>query len=258
MEVFLIILGIVAFLITIFFIIFDEAILIFWYLVDKRNYKNKLIRKFTKKNQSIYIIGSIHGGHFRSKDYSHMHLKAALENIKPDLLLVESRQEEVENGNLGDGPFEMLYLHLLAKDLGIPVKGIDWFKVNNDKPGTTTNERDEKITQNIVRESEGYKKVLVVVGAAHMIIDSKKLRKRGYKRIRLCREDLRRIYTNIDDEMVYHADTIKYIEKRIECEKNLLETIKLDEVWRTRIEMIVDKLEKFTVIVEEYNKKDVA
>ncbi|WP_204524435.1 hypothetical protein [Clostridium coskatii] len=43
-----------------------------------------------------------------STPYSYLNLKSVIENLRPDLLLIESRPEQLKNGNFADGPGEML------------------------------------------------------------------------------------------------------------------------------------------------------
>jgi hypothetical protein len=69
----------------------------------------------SKNDQEIFILGTIHGRHYKSKSYSLLYLKTVIENTKPELLLVESRPEELKAGNLGDGPLEMLFSNLTAR-----------------------------------------------------------------------------------------------------------------------------------------------
>jgi len=63
--------------------------------------------RLTGHGQTVYLLGTIHGNHLRSEAYSLWHIQAVVQNLKPDLLLVESRPEELAKGNWGDGPIEM-------------------------------------------------------------------------------------------------------------------------------------------------------
>jgi hypothetical protein len=78
-------------------------------------------------HKEVFFLGTIHRLHLITSEYTLGHVKAAYLAIRPELLLVEIRPEEMALGNLSDGPFEMTYLTVLARKDGIPVEGIDWF-----------------------------------------------------------------------------------------------------------------------------------
>jgi hypothetical protein len=78
-------------------------------------------------HKEVFFLGTIHRAHLTTSGYTLGHVKAAYSAIRPELLLVEIRPEEMVLGNLSDGPFEMTYLTVLARADGIPVEGIDWF-----------------------------------------------------------------------------------------------------------------------------------
>jgi hypothetical protein len=238
-------------MIILFFVIFDDSSLIFWYIFDKKNLKLRMLRKLVKEDKETYILGSLHHMHYHLLDFNFQHLKAVLTNLKPDILLVESRQEELEKGNFADGPIEMYYLHMAARDLNIPVKGVDWFSYNESKPGTTNKKRDQMITQNIISLSKGHNKVLVVIGATHMLVGTKMLRKSGYKRVDLSLEFKNSLYSNIDNELVFPRDTIKYINKRIEIEKDKLQSQAMNEIWRNATQRVILDLENFINKIED-------
>jgi hypothetical protein len=237
-------------LIIMFFIIFDDSQLIFLYVFNKKNLKFKMLTRLVKEEEEIYILGSLHHMHDNLPDFSFQHLKAVLTNLKPDILLIESRQEELEKGNFADGPIEMFYLHMVARELNIPVKGVDWFSYDESKPGTTNKKRDNMITQNIINSSKGHNKVLVVVGGTHMLVGTKMLKKSGYKRADLSLEFKNSVYSNIDNELVFPRDTIKYINKRIEIEKGKLQSQVMNEVWRNATLRVILDLENFINKIE--------
>ena len=234
-----------AFIIILFFIIFDDSQLFFWYVFNKKNLKFKMLTRLVKEEEEIYILGSLHHMHYNLPDYSFQHLKAVLTNLKPDILLIESRQEELEKGNYADGPIEMYYLHMAARDLNIPVKGVDWFSYEDSKPGTTNKKRDNVITQNIINSSKRHNKVLVVVGATHMLVETKMLKQKGYKIDTLDLEDKQYLFSNSDKDLIFPRDTIKYINKRIKIEKDKLQSQAMKEIWRNATQRVILDLENF-------------
>jgi hypothetical protein len=239
-----------ALIIILFFIIFDDSQLIFWYIFDKKNLKFKMLRKLVKEDKEIYILGSLHQMHYHLTDFNFQHLKVVLTNLKPDILLVESRQEELEKGNYADGPIEMFYIHMAARDLNIPVKGVDWFSYNESKPGTTNKKRDYIITQNIINSSKGQNKVLVVVGATHMLVGTKMLKQKGYKIDTLDLEDKQYLFSNSDKDLIFPRDTIKYVNKRIKIEKDKLQSQAMKETWQNATQRVILDLENFINKIE--------
>ncbi len=245
MDVFLIVVTAIALLITLFFMIFIDAKLIFWYLVDKKGIRKRLIKKYEKNNQEIYLLGSLHHMHNGLPNFGYQHLKAVLMNLNPDVLLIESRQEEIETGNVADGPLEMFYLHMAAKDKGIPVKGVDWFSYTETKPGGTNKTRDNQISKNILRYSKGYKKVLIVVGATHMLIESKRFKKLGYKSSKIEQTQLNSIFKTNETTHVFPETTIKFLDIRISRENEILKIKDLDNKWRIATTRVIEDLERF-------------
>ncbi|MDD3999814.1 MAG: hypothetical protein PHX62_02825 [Bacilli bacterium] len=210
MEILYIIFGLIAILLLVIILYVGADIkIIIYYIFNRKNLRFKMIKKLKKGEKDLYLLGSLHGLHFKLPEFSYMHLKAALINIKPDLLLLESRQAEIEKGNFADGPLEMLYLHLAAKDLGIEVKGIDWFEYGSGQPGKTSKKRDQLIHENIINNLDLNRKTLVVFGASHLLIELKKIVKKGYKVITINKEEASLIYENVEEKLRYHTDTAK-------------------------------------------------
>jgi len=242
LKIFLIIFLVIIILISLFFIVVVDAKLLFWYIVDKKNIRYKVVREFTNKKQKILILGTLHYMHHNLPNYSFYHLKAVLENVKPDLLLIESRQEEINIGNLADGPLEMFYLHMIAKELNIPVRGVDWFSFNETKPGTTNKLRDKVITENIMKESKEYTNILVAIGATHMLVESKRLTKIGYDRQKLTRTQLDSLFETKDTTFSFPDNTREYIKFRIERETAALTTRELPKKWKEVLENSIKSL----------------
>ena len=135
----------------------------------------------------IYILGTIHSAHFdKSSNYSLADIQSVIDTVQPDILLVEARQETFDNLGVIDGPFEMMFAWSYAETEGIPVRGIDWWHITEDtQSNTTTAERDDHIYENIIAESAGYDKILVLCGATHRIEQSKRLSENGYEEKKL-------------------------------------------------------------------------
>lgn len=86
---------------------------------------------FAKHEAEVFILGTIHGRHLATPAYSLAHLKAVIARMKPRLLLVEARPEGIARQRWGDGPVEMPFAALYARQLGIAVDGIDWWTLSD-------------------------------------------------------------------------------------------------------------------------------
>lgn len=251
LDILIILVVIIVILLIAFFFVFSDSKLIFWYLISKKKYKYKMLRLYKKNDQEILFLGSLHDMHFGFEEYHFCHLKAVLLNYKPDVLLVESRQEEIDVGNIADGPIEMFYLSMIARDLDIPVIGVDWFDHNIHKPGTTIRLRDEHILKRIETGIIPYKKPMVVVGATHLLIEHKMLRKNGYSQDKLSREQLDTYFKTNETTIRFHKDTVMYLKKRIDRELAFMALNNMDENWKKATERSIHNLKRFIKAIEE-------
>lgn len=138
------------------------------------------VRLSGPKGQTLFLLGTIHSRHLDSSQYSLLHIQAAIHNILPDLVLVESRAEELARGNLGDGPVEMVFATLTAAQLHVTVRGIDWWAPSMGRPGTAPQVREARMVANIVKEMQGAKIALALVGYSHIYEFLHRLRGYGY------------------------------------------------------------------------------
>jgi hypothetical protein len=241
----------VLILIVLFFTIFVDSKLIFWYLINKNTFKNKVIMKYVKDEKEVVFLGTVHDLHFTFEQYGFHHLKAVVKNYKPDVLLVESRQSELEIGNYADGPIEMFYLSMIARKLGIPVFGIDWYDHNSHKPGTTNKLRDNHIFENIVNRIDDYSKPLVIIGATHLLAGNSILKNKGFKKVKHDMTFTKNVYETTNESLVFDKDTIQYVQKRIEREKELLLNPSLDDNWRRATEIQITNLNNFIKSIQD-------
>ena len=86
-----------------------------------------LIRLGRSDAADVYLLGTIHGDHLTTPAYSLCHIDAVIRNLCPDRLLLEMRPEFLELGSYGDGPAEMPFAALTARELDVDVRGIDWW-----------------------------------------------------------------------------------------------------------------------------------
>jgi hypothetical protein len=177
---------------------------------------NLLLFQSPDEQTDLFVLGTVHGAHFEeSTDYSIADVQSVIETVKPDLLLVEVRQETVDKDDILDGPVEMLFAWSYAQSTGIPVRGIDWWQITEESRSNWTNaERDDQIYDNIMKESTGYNNILVLCGADHRIEQSKRLKDNGYKEVEM--QDKASYFGNVSPESFTYPPLLRTIleEKR--------------------------------------------
>lgn len=209
-------------------------------------------RKYVKDNQQIYFLGTVHTMSLDSEPYSYLNLKAVIENLKPDVLLIESRPDQLAEGNFADGPTEMLYCHLIADKLHIPVKGVDWWIPDDaNTPDSTNRIRDNSINENILKNVIGYKKVLILMGNAHVSLEQPKLEAVGYKKVFFSEIEKINLLKIHDKRLIYPKEMNYYIKKRIAYEKNCIGTVYKTDTWKKQGLYLIENLNRISKIVQQ-------
>lgn len=166
--------------------------------------------------QKVYILGTIHEYHFKSfLNYSYLDVQAVIENIRPDLLLLEVDQEVYNEYGVVKSPVEMIPLWCYALEEGIRVKGVDWFEVTEKSRSWTTNkERDDHIFENIMTSVDKEPTVLIILGATHRMEQAKRFENSGYKKHEILNKPAF-FTTEIIDKFEYPVNTVAELEKQI-------------------------------------------
>ncbi|WFA09226.1 hypothetical protein [Tissierella sp. Yu-01] len=96
--------------------------------------ENNLVLYINEDNtQKVYILGTIHEYNFKSfLNYSYLDVQNVIENIRPDLLLLEVGQETYNEYGVVKSPVEMIPLWCYALEEGMRVNGVDWFEVTEN------------------------------------------------------------------------------------------------------------------------------
>lgn len=153
--------------------ILTVAVVVLSLLWNRYLNRNSLLDKFeTVRNQEVYLLGTFHETHFNKWiNYSMEDVLSVVENVQPNVVFIEAREEYFSDYGVVDGPIDMAVVYSYCKDNNIQVKMIDWWVVDNQyQAGTTSNKRDDMIFKNIDKqldELQESKKVLVVCGAGH-------------------------------------------------------------------------------------------
>lgn len=192
------------------------------YRLSPKRAKNITFVKLHKDNQLVYILGTIHGAHLSTRDYSLWHVEAVINNLCPDLVLVESRPEELEQDYWADGPLEMLFSSLTAKKLGIPVYGMDWWDLDLLGVGRSNNIREDKMFEHITHRISGRRRILIITGFSHVPEFSMRFKNIGYSCADFPTAEKEKLFAFKGEERLYPAGMALYLEKRVELDKKTL------------------------------------
>lgn len=151
------------------------------------NIRNFTVKKvLTTDGQEIYLMGTFHKEHFeRYANYSIEEMLNAVKNIEPDVVFIEARENSFVEYGVVDGPIDMCVAYCHCLDNNIPVEMIDYWKIDNDfKENTTTNDRDDRIHENIAEKLKLHKnqRVLIICGFGHLNAQTKRLIEAGGRR----------------------------------------------------------------------------
>jgi hypothetical protein len=191
--------------------------------------------RLTGNDRVVYLLGTIHTAHCTSEAYSLWHLDAVIDHLRPDLVLVESRPQELARDNWGDGPVEMPFASLTARRLGIAVDGIDWWDKSGSRPGTSNPEREERIFQNTLQRLHGHRTALVLVGYSHVSELRDRLAQVGYADARFGREEKQALFSTTGRQVTFPPGLKHYLRKYVDAERKELEQ-ETDPAWKRAME----------------------
>jgi hypothetical protein len=210
--------------------------------------------RLTGNSQAVYLLGTIHRDHLTSETYSLWHIQSVVENLKPDLLLVESRPEELTRENWADGPIEMPVASLTARSLGIPVAGIDWWRKMGSKPGTSSPERDDHMCQNALDRLPGHRNVLILVGYSHVAELRQRLQRAGYAVDRFDRQEKCELLSTRGGPATFPPGLKRAVRKYIEGARKELDK-ETDPDWRSAFEVNIAVREKLLDLIEKVGER---
>lgn len=205
------------------FVILATALTLFFLYYKYIHKENNLVLYVNGDNtQKVYILGTIHEYHFKSfLNYSYPEVQNVIENIRPDLLLLEADQEIYNKYGVVKSPVEMIPLWCYALEEGIRVKGVDWFEVTEkSRSWTTDKERDDHIFENIMASVDNESTVLIILGATHRIEQAKRFEDSGYKKHGILNRPSF-FMSKSTDKFQYPANTVYELEKQIEYWKTI-------------------------------------
>jgi len=203
-------------------------------------------RLINNQGQTIYLLGTLHKTHLNFQWYSLKHIQALIKNLNPDLLLVESKPEELARGNWGDGPTEMPFASLTAQSLGIEVQGMDWWT----KEGNDSEEREEKMAKNILAAVPGHRVVLILTGWSHVKGFLQYLEKAGYTVTKFPSAEKEKLFDTSNIKFVFPPGMAYYIQKRIDIDSAALRSEK-DKKWASTLESGIQLRQRLIQIIEQ-------
>ena len=80
----------------------------------------------------VFVLGGIHQSHEKAKYYTYERLGEIYQQLKPDILCVETKQNYVDDDSFKETPFDFKkFMIPLAQKDNTPIFGIDWW--DNEK-----------------------------------------------------------------------------------------------------------------------------
>lgn len=205
-------------------------------------YKEDLLTCYDAAGKTVYTLGTRHQKHFYPQcEYSLQDIQSVIENISPDYVFIECREEIFETYGALDGPQEFQFIYAYCTDQGIPVKMIDWYLTDAEtitKINSTSDERDNNIFYNIYDKMQQVKDgetVLICYGDMHFYYQQPRMERVGWEKIEL--EDTKQFFVSNTEEFkypesmqqivqdcidYYQSDFMQEVSKRVTDEDSLL------------------------------------
>ena len=80
----------------------------------------------------VFVLGGIHQSHEKAKYYTYERMGDIYQQLKPDILCVETKQKYVDDDSFKETPYDFKkFMIPLAKKDNTPIYGIDWW--DNEK-----------------------------------------------------------------------------------------------------------------------------
>ena len=76
----------------------------------------------------VFVLGGIHQSHEKAKYYTYERMGEIYQQLKPDILCVETQQKYVDDDSFKGTPYDFIkFMIPLAKEGKTPIYGIDWW-----------------------------------------------------------------------------------------------------------------------------------
>ena len=194
------------------------AIIILAFIWNRYFVKTSLFAEYISlEGQEVYILGTLHKSHFdKIFNYSMEDILSVVENVQPDVVFIEAREDTYEEYGAVDGPIDMNVVYSYCVEHSIATGLVDWWVIdNNFKSDTTSKLRDDNIFNNITEKLSEYgpdTTVLVVCGSGHFYPQSQRMRENGFEKATI--KDKKSYFKSAQIEFSYPSCTSEVWEKR--------------------------------------------
>ena len=184
-------------------------------------YKEDLLACYDANGKDIYTLGTRHRKHFYPQcEYSLQDIQSVIENIQPDYVFIECREEIFDTYQALDGPQEFQFIFAYCIDHNISVELIDWYLTDDEtitKTNSTSDERDNNIFYNIYDKMQQVKDgetVLVCYGDMHFYYQQPRMERAGWEKIEL--EDAKQFFISKQEEFLYPESMLQIVQNCID------------------------------------------
>lgn len=184
-------------------------------------YKEDKLACYDAEGKIVYTLGTRHQKHFYPQcEYSLQDIQSVIENVNPDYVFIECREEIFETYGVLDGPQEFPFIYAYCSDHNIPVEMIDWYLTDNEtitKTNSTSDERDNNIFYNIYDKMQQVKDgetVLVCYGDMHFYYQQPRMERAGWEKIEL--EDAKQFFISKQEEFLYPESMLQIVQNCID------------------------------------------
>ena len=126
----------------------------------------------------------------------------------------------------------MPFASLTAQEKGIEVQGMDWWVMNYNHQ-INSDERENRMFQNILTRLSNHHMVLILTGFSHVEGFQRRFLARGYRQIAFSSAEKKALFDTSDQTLIFPYRMTHYIKKRIEIDQLLLQS-ETDSFWRDR------------------------
>lgn len=183
-------------------------------------YKEDILACYNADGKTVYTLGTRHQKHFYPQcEYSLQDIQSVIENISPDYVFIECREEIFDMYGALDGPQEFQFIYAYCIDHDIPVEMIDWYVIDEstiEKMNSTFDERDNQMFYNIYDKMQKIEKgetVLICYGDAHFFYQQPRMERAGWEQVEL--EDAKALFASEEKTFQYPQSMLKIVENCI-------------------------------------------
>ena len=170
--------------------------------------------------QKLLMKTSFRRKHFYPQcEYSLQDIQSVIENVNPDYVFIECREEIFDTYQALDGPQEFQFIYAYCIDHNISVELIDWYLTDNEtitKTNSTSDERDNKIFYNIYDKMHQVKEgetVLICYGDMHFYYQQPRMERAGWEKIEL--EDTKQFFVSKQEGFLYPESMLQIVQNYI-------------------------------------------